>query len=118
MVVNLILHLVIVMFSCTGVDPTLFAYNLRVRTNCRLYLIMSYCGEDPGCVCIWRSDYRLNAEVSNFAAVAGDASVRLNWSTASETDNAQFRITRSEDRDGIYNTVLFKNRSRNIFRRS
>jgi hypothetical protein len=91
--------------ACEGIDWTLFAYNLRVRSNCRINLIMSYCGENQGCVCIWRSDYRLNAEVSSFSAIAGDGNVRINWNTASETDNAQFRITRSENKDGVYNTV-------------
>jgi hypothetical protein len=91
--------------TCPTIDWTLFAYNLRVFANCRLFLTMSYCGMDPGCICIWRSDFRLNAEVTNFAALPGDGSVRVNWSTASETDNASFRISRSEVRDGIYVTV-------------
>ncbi|MBK6766651.1 MAG: T9SS type A sorting domain-containing protein [bacterium] len=42
-------------------------------------------------------DIILNVELANFAAVAGDGSVTLNWATASETDNDHFVIKR----DGI-----------------
>lgn len=88
--------------DCAGVDWSLFNWNIRVFPNCLLFLTMSYCGVDPGCVCIWRSDFILPVEINGFDAVAGDGEVTLNWSTMSESDLREFRITRSENRDFGY----------------
>ncbi|MCB1058805.1 MAG: T9SS type A sorting domain-containing protein [Calditrichaeota bacterium] len=88
--------------DCPGVDWGLFNWNIRVLPNCLLYLTLSYCGVDPGCVCIWRSDFILPVEISGFTAVAGDGKVNLNWSTSSESDLRNFRVTRSTEREGVY----------------
>jgi len=80
---------------CEGVDWSLFNWQIRVFPGCHIFLTMSYCGQTPGCVCIWRSDFILPVEISAFDATAGDGMVRLNWSTASETELKNFRITRS-----------------------
>lgn len=88
--------------DCAGVDWSLFNWNIRVFPNCFLFLTMSYCGYDPGCICIWRSDFILPVEINGFSAVAGDRQVRLNWSTSSESELKNFRVTRSTDRDGVY----------------
>jgi hypothetical protein len=66
---------------------------------------MNYCGADGGCICIWRSDFRLSADMLSFNAQAGDGSVTLNWSTASETENATFRVTRSTSETGIFEEI-------------
>jgi len=88
--------------DCPGVDWSLFNWQLRVFPFCNLYLTMSYCGQDPGCVCIWRSDFILPVEISGFNALAGDGNVRINWSSASESDLKEYRITKSLTRDGGY----------------
>jgi hypothetical protein len=46
-----------------------------------------------GCVCFCL-DGILPVELSSFDAIAGDASVTLNWATASESDNDHFDILR------------------------
>ncbi|MCB9357373.1 MAG: T9SS type A sorting domain-containing protein [Calditrichaeota bacterium] len=96
---------------CTGVDWSLFNWNIRVFPDCGLFLTMSYCGEGPGCVCIWRSDFVLPVEIAGFSAVAGDGEVRLNWNTASESNLKNFRVTRSTQMDGVYNEVARTNAS-------
>jgi hypothetical protein len=95
--------------DCVGVDWSLFNWNIRVFPNCFLFLTMSYCGFDPGCVCIWRSDFILPVEINGFSAVAGDREVRLDWSTASESELKNFRISRSTERDGVYGEITRTN---------
>jgi hypothetical protein len=91
--------------DCPGVDWALFNWNVRVFPGCNLFLTLSYCGVDPGCVCIWRSDFILPVEFTGFDAVAGDGQVRLNWSTASESDLQEFRVSRATERNGNYHEV-------------
>ncbi|MBI5060349.1 T9SS type A sorting domain-containing protein [candidate division KSB1 bacterium] len=81
--------------NCPRVDTSLFTYRIRVFPGCRIFLVMTYCGEGPGCVCIWRSDFVLPVEMAGFDAVAGDRSVTLNWATGSEINTNQFVISRS-----------------------
>ena len=88
--------------DCPGVDWSLFNWNIRVFPNCLLFLTMSYCGVDPGCICIWRSDFILPVEINSFGAVAGDGQVTLNWATQSESELREFRITRSEDGENFH----------------
>jgi len=88
--------------DCEGIDWSLFNWQIRVFPGCHIFLTMSYCGQNPGCVCIWRSDFILPVEFTAFDATAGDGQVRLNWSTASETELKNFRVTRSTERDGVY----------------
>ena len=88
--------------DCPGIDWSLFNWNIRVFPNCLLFLTMSYCGVDPGCICIWRSDFILPVEISSFTAVAGDGQVGLRWSTSSESDLLRYRIARSTTREGGY----------------
>lgn len=88
--------------ACEGVDWSLFNWQIRVFPGCHIFLTMTYCGQTPGCVCIWRSDFILPVEISAFDATAGDGQVRLNWSTASESDLKNFRVTRSTSRDEGY----------------
>jgi hypothetical protein len=66
---------------------------------------MTYCGEEGGCICIWRSDFVLPVEINSFSAVPADGRVRLNWSTGAESNLQYFRISRCETRDGVYNQV-------------
>lgn len=91
--------------ECPRIDWSQFAWFKRVRPGCRLYLTMTYCIANPGCVCIWRSDFYLPAEMGGFTATGGDGLVRVNWSTLSETNTEKFIVTRSAQRDGIYTTV-------------
>lgn len=95
--------------SCPQITWSVFNWYKRVLPGCRLYLVMTYCLAEPGCVCIWRSDFFLPVEVLGFGQVAGDHRVRLNWSTASETNVDNFIIARSTIRDGIYETVHSEN---------
>ncbi|MBL0062217.1 MAG: T9SS type A sorting domain-containing protein [bacterium] len=88
--------------DCPGIDWSLFNWNIRVFPNCLLFLTMSYCGVDPGCICIWRSDFILPVEINNFGAVAGDGQVTLNWATQSETELREFRVTRSENGENFH----------------
>ena len=87
---------------CEGVDWSLFNWQIRVFPGCHIFLTMTYCGQNPGCVCIWRSDFILPVEISGFDAQAGDGMVRLNWSTSSESALKNYRITRSTSREGTY----------------
>jgi hypothetical protein len=50
-------------------------------------------GTAPGCVCL-NVDHILPVELTNFDAIGGDASVTLNWTTGSETNNDHFDIVR------------------------
>jgi hypothetical protein len=53
------------------------------------YILKVFCG-----------DHRLPVELLSFNAQDTESGIRLNWSTASETDNSRFRIERQlEDRD-------------------
>ncbi|RPH92533.1 T9SS C-terminal target domain-containing protein [candidate division KSB1 bacterium] len=88
-----------------NLDWDLFTWYNRIFPGCRLYLVMTNCGYEPGCVCIWRSDFYLPVEMLGFSGIAGDGKVRLDWSTASETGYNTFIITRSEDRTGLFRTV-------------
>jgi hypothetical protein len=83
--------------ACTPVDWSLFSWRKRIFPDCQLFLSMTYCGEGPGCVCIWRSDHYLPVSMSNFQAAAGDGRVTLSWATGSESDLSKFRISRSTD---------------------
>jgi hypothetical protein len=77
-----------------------------VLPPCNLRLNLVYCQtEDPGCICIWRTDFRLPVEMRAFNAAAGDARVELNWSTGSESNLQQFIVTRSTMEEGVYHTV-------------
>lgn len=85
--------------DCPGLDWSLFSYRIRVFPGCRIFLVMTYCGAGPGCVCIWRSDFQLPVEMRSFDAVAGNGNVSVNWATASETESNQFVVTRSTSND-------------------
>jgi hypothetical protein len=91
--------------DCAPVDSLLFSWRKRVFPGCILYLSLTYCGEGPGCVCIWRSDFFLPVDMTGFAAVAGDDRVTVNWSTASESQLNEFRVTRSDRPDDGYGQV-------------
>ncbi len=91
--------------DCALLDTTLFTYRIRVFPGCRIRLIMTYCGEGPVCVCIWRSDFVLPANMIGFSAVPGNREVALNWATASETNTQEFVISRSNEREGVYAEV-------------
>jgi hypothetical protein len=94
--------------NCPPVDPALFSWRKRVfgdPPTCNLFLSLTYCGQGPGCVCIWRSDFWLPVDMTGFDAVAGDGSVTINWSTASESQLTEFRVTRSTREDDGYMQV-------------
>lgn len=92
--------------SCARIDWSVFNWFKRVRPGCQLYLVMTYCIADPGCVCIWRSDFYLPVEMLSFGAVSGqDNQVTLNWATASETNTEKFIVTRADAANGNYHTV-------------
>jgi hypothetical protein len=93
--------------QCQRVDTALFTYRVRVfNTNpCRIFLVLTYCSNTPGCVCIWRSDFILPVEMAGFDAVAGDREVNLNWSTASELNTRQFVISRATSPDAVFAEV-------------
>jgi hypothetical protein len=82
-----------------------FSWRIRVMPGCRIFLVMTYCGADEGCICIWRSDDDLPVAFSSFTAQAGDGRVDLNWSTASESGLQNFKVTRSESADGTPTVV-------------
>jgi hypothetical protein len=90
---------------CPRIYWPVFSWFKRVFSGCRLYLTMTYCIAEPGCVCIWRSDFILPVEILGFGRTVGDSRVTINWQTASETGQNTFIVTRSEERDGIYQTV-------------
>lgn len=90
---------------CPRIDWSVFTWYKRVFPGCRLFLSMTYCIAEPGCICIWRTDFYLPVEVMGFSQVSGDGQVRLNWATASETGLNTFIVARSEERDGVYRTV-------------
>jgi hypothetical protein len=60
-------------------------------------IAMTWCvpiaAETPGCFCFCLDDI-LPVELNEFNAIAGDGEAVLNWSTASESDNDHFDITR------------------------
>ncbi len=90
---------------CEEVDWTLFSWRKRVFPDCQLFLSITYCGDGPGCVCIWRSDFYLPVEMLGFSAVGGNDLVTVNWSTASESELSRFRIARSTDPDDGYTFI-------------
>jgi hypothetical protein len=92
--------------ACPRVDWEQFRWFKRVFPNCQLFLTLTYCNADPGCVCIWRSDFILPVEMESFDAVGGDASVTVNWASASESGLNQYIVTRSDAREGVYHTVF------------
>jgi hypothetical protein len=91
--------------NCPRVDWSQFRWFKRVFANCHLFLTLTYCNANPGCVCIWRSDFFLPVNMTGFGAVAGDGSVTLNWGTASETGTNRFIVTRADSREGVYRTM-------------
>jgi len=95
--------------TCPKVDWRYFRSYKRVidPPSCELYLVLTYCLGNPGCVCIYRTDFYLPVEVisGSFAAEAGNGSVNLRWATGAETGENKFIITRSDTRDGLYHTV-------------
>lgn len=93
--------------DCPGVDWSLFTWRIRVFPGCRIFLVMTYCGQGPGCVCIWRSDFQLPVEMRSFDAIAGNGNVGINWATASEQNTDQFVVTRSTSNDpyAVYSEV-------------
>jgi len=99
--------------DCPRIDTTLFTYRIRVFSNCRIFLVLTYCGEGPGCICIWRSDFVLPAQMIGFSAVPGNREVTLNWATASETNTEHFVISRSTEREGVYTEVYRGNAAGN-----
>jgi hypothetical protein len=89
--------------TCAQVDWSQFHWYKRVYEGCRLFLSITYCGtNDPGCVCIWRSDFYLPVQMNSFTATAGNHNVQLNWATASEQNTINFIVSRSETRDNDY----------------
>lgn len=91
--------------NCEPVDWSLFSWRKRVFPDCRLFLSITYCGEGPGCVCIWRSDFILPVDMNSFTAIPGDGQVTVNWNTASESDLTEFRVSRSTNPDDGYTFV-------------
>jgi hypothetical protein len=75
-------------------SPNLLQSQVLVYPGCWLFLQISYCGTDPGCICISRGDFILPVEMVGFDAVTGDRSITLNWSTASETNTEKFIVKR------------------------
>lgn len=95
--------------TCPRIDWSLFRWFKRVLPGCHLFLTMTYCNATPGCVCVWRSDFRLPVEMLGFSAMAGNNSVTVNWATATEDNTEKFIVTRAESRDGVYHTVASLN---------
>jgi hypothetical protein len=91
--------------TCPRIDWSVFRWFKRVLPGCHLFLTMTYCNATPGCVCVWRSDFRLPVEMLGFSANAGDGRVTLNWATATEDNTQKFIVTRSDSRDGAPHTV-------------
>ena len=58
-----------------------------------------FCTSDTFCICI-TYDYWLPVELTTFTAIAGDGEVRLNWTTATETNNDHWDIERATSADG------------------
>jgi len=77
-----------------------------VFPGCNLYLHITYCGTDAGCICITRGDFILPVEMNGFDAIPGNNSVTLNWNTASETNVDKFIIERNGE---IVNQVRASN---------
>ncbi len=71
-------------------DPSMMVYNAAEQLWC--YFIMPI---TDGCVCVY--EFIWPVEYGAFAAVAGDRSAEINWSTASERDIDFFRLLR----DGV-----------------
>jgi len=63
-----------------------------------------FVADGNGCVCV-SFDRQLAVELLDFSATAGDQSVTLRWSTASEHDNDYFDILRDGLRVHRYNSV-------------
>jgi hypothetical protein len=57
--------------------------------------------EGEGCICVTFDD-QLPVELTTFEAIAGDREVTLNWTTASEDNNAKFEIARSTAEHGDF----------------
>ncbi|MBU0690600.1 T9SS type A sorting domain-containing protein [bacterium] len=82
--------------TCDPLDDfELFDAVALIFPGCNLYLHITYCGLDAGCICITRGDFYLPVERGEFNAVAGDNNVALNWNTASETNVDEFIVTRN-----------------------
>jgi hypothetical protein len=62
------------------------------------------CPNDTFCIC-FTFERMLPVELTAFAAIAGDGEVRLNWTTASEMENAQWVIDRSSTQNGPWTTI-------------
>jgi hypothetical protein len=77
--------------------------DMYVYWNHHGYWVMEvYTNNCQGCFCLW-FDWQLPVELTGFDAVAGSNEVALNWSTASETNNARFDILR--DGTGIVASI-------------
>lgn len=77
--------------ACTPVNPdpiTDWTYDAENSRWC-----MTFVSANDGCFCFCL-DKVLPVELNSITAVPGDRSVTLNWTTASETDNAHFDIVR------------------------
>lgn len=97
--------------TCQPIDWNLFTWNIRSRANCNVRLVMTYCNGTPGCICITRSDKKLPVEFTSFEAVAGDGRVNVSWTTGSESDLAQYKLTRSEDPDNVMGWAVVATRA-------
>jgi hypothetical protein len=81
--------------ACEPLDhPELLQSQVLVYPGCWLFLQLSYCGDDQGCICISRGDFFLPVEMGAFDAITGDRSVTLNWNTSSETNVDKFIVKR------------------------
>jgi hypothetical protein len=77
--------------GCTPVTPVEisdWSYDIEGQRWCTVVV-----SEEDGCFCFCL-DEKLPVELTAFTAIAGDGEITLNWSTASETDNAYFDILR------------------------
>jgi hypothetical protein len=70
-------------------DETAWTYNGDASWDNFIY------GTGEGCLCVTFAGI-LDAELLSFEAVAGNNRVTLNWTTASETNNAAFEIMRDD----------------------
>ena len=85
--------------TCDGLDAfELLDAVVVIFPGCNLFLHITYCGTDAGCLCISRSDFVLPVERGSFDAAAGDNSVTLNWNTASENNVDKFVVTRNSEK--------------------
>ncbi|RQV94583.1 T9SS C-terminal target domain-containing protein [bacterium] len=77
--------------ACTPVTPDPISDWIYDADNSRW--CMAFVSANDGCFCFCL-DRVLPVELNSFAAIAGDRTVTLNWTTASETDNDYFDIVR------------------------